>query len=68
MVHALTHLLPTKPHEYTIIINTDNIASQQVLESGKGRDPILCACARQLWLLAANNNFELKQEKLSCLS
>ena len=59
LVHAVTNLLPPLPHNFIIKVNTDNMPSQQVLESGRGKDPILCACARQLWLLAAKFNFEL---------
>ena len=36
------------------------MASQHVLDSGRGRDSVLCACACQLWLLAARFNFELE--------
>ena len=49
LVHALSLLLPPDPVNYVVRINTDNLASQMVLTSGKGRDDILCACARQIW-------------------
>ena len=51
--------IPEEPHNFKVIVNTDNAALQQVLEAGRGRDAILCACARQLWLLSALTNFEL---------
>ena len=38
------------------MINTDNIASQQVLDSGAGSDEVLTACAREIWLFSAINN------------
>ena len=60
LVHALTYILPHNLHEYNILINTDNMASQQVLHSGKGHDPTLCACSRPLWLLPAKFNFDFK--------
>ena len=41
-----------------MIVNTDNVASQ-VLEAGRGRDVMLCACAQQHLLLSVLNNFEL---------
>ena len=34
----------------------DNLSSQQVLDSVFGRDPVLCACARQVWLTSMSNN------------
>ena len=51
---------PFSLHNFMIRVNTDNAASQQVLSSGKGRDPVICACAHQLWLLATSFNFELE--------
>ena len=51
LVPALKMLILEKTRDFTIIVNTDNAASQQVLEAGRGRDPILCACPRQIWLL-----------------
>ena len=56
---ALKTLLPQNPHEFCITVNTDKETSQQVLEAGRGRDPLLCACARQVWLLSTLYNFEL---------
>lgn len=55
IVHALMFLLPKSPHNFKIQLNTDNMASQQVLSTGKGRDEILCACARSIWMFAALN-------------
>ena len=59
LVQAVVSLLPDHPENYKITINTDNLASQQVLSSGSGRDKMLSACARQLWLLAALYSTEL---------
>ena len=47
---------PPDPRRFNIQVNTDNMTSQQVLETGSGRDPILCACAREIWLFAACNS------------
>ena len=41
------------------MVNTDNIASQQVLSSGAGRDCVLTACDREIWLFAANSSCEI---------
>ena len=59
LVTALRNLAPPKAHEYSIIINTDNMTSQQAFSSGAGRDPVICACARQIWLIAAELSTEV---------
>ena len=59
LVVALRHLAPEQAHKYKIVINTDNAASQQVLSSGAGRDSVLTACARELWLYAAKRSCEI---------
>lgn len=43
-----------------ILIHTDNISSSFALTTGKTRDPILAACARELWLEAAIRDVEIK--------
>ena len=60
LLHAVSALLPANPRNFIILISTDNLASQQVLSSGKGKEPLLFACARQLWLISAINNCELE--------
>ena len=60
LLHVISALLPANPCNFIISISTDNLASQQVLSSGKGKEPLLCACARQLWLISAINNCELE--------
>ena len=60
LVVALRTLSPHNPQGYIITINTDNHASQQVLSTGAGRDHILTACAREIWLFAATNSCEVE--------
>ena len=60
LVHAVKFLLPDTLRQFKICVNTDNSASQQLLENGKGKDSLLCACARELWLHYARYNFELE--------
>ena len=60
LVTALKHLMPDKPEKFLILVNTDNSASQAVLESGTGRDPVLCACAREVWLISALYSTEIR--------
>ena len=40
-------------HRKTVHIKCDNLAAVQVLTSGKTRDPFLGACARNVWMVAA---------------
>ena len=56
LIVALCSLSPQDPYNYDIQIITDNMASQQVLATGHGRDSILTACARKLWLFSSINN------------
>ena len=53
MVALFIALCPHNPENYSIVINTDNIASQLVLSTGAGKDYVLCACARNIWKFAA---------------
>ena len=61
---ALRTLRPANPQGLHVVIHTDNMGSQQALESGKAHDIILAACARQLWFEAATNDhtFEIKHK------
>ena len=60
LINALMNLMPPHPQRFSITVNTDNTASQIVLDSGKGQDPILTACARQVWFLAAKFSTSIK--------
>ena len=60
LLHALKYLLPQNPNKYKIILNTDNAATQATLTEGIGRDLVLCACSRQLWLIAVQNNTDVE--------
>ena len=60
IIHALKYLLPPNPNNYKIVLNTDNAASQAILNEGFGRDLVLCACARQLWFIAAQANTDVE--------
>ena len=42
-----------------LAVNTDNMTSQQVLSLGAGRDPIICACAQRIWLIAVERSMEV---------
>ena len=59
LVVALKALHLPNPENYTIWINTDNMASQQVLTSGAGRDPVICTCAHEVWLFVAQHSTDV---------
>lgn len=52
-----------KPAE--IIVWTDNAASSYALETGRTKDDVLGACARELWLLASkfNHHIQIRRKK-----
>ena len=44
---------------HRVRIHTDNIASMYALNSGNTRDPVLAACARELWMVAAHQQLDI---------
>jgi hypothetical protein len=48
-----------------ICVQSDNSASVAVLQSGRGRDPVLQAIAREMWLLSVQFNCHLTFEHVS---
>jgi len=42
-----------------ITVHCDNMACVNVLQTGRGRDPFLLQCAREIWLLSAIHDFTL---------
>ena len=50
---AYRTLAPVPSQGMRIVIYTDNIGSQQALQSGRTKDRILATCARQIWAEAA---------------
>ena len=59
LVQAVRSLLPQSPHDYSVVNNTDKRSSQLILSTGKGKDKLVCACARKLWCIAACSNCDL---------
>ena len=53
IVLALKSLIPPHVRSTEVIITTDNSAAMHTLNTGKTKDPVLAACSRELWLLAA---------------
>lgn len=56
LVTAYRTLVPTDSDGFRILIYTDNLISQGALETGRTRNRVLAACARQLWLESAQHN------------
>lgn len=50
---TLAHVHDNNPA--SVLVLTDNIASSHALMTGRTRDPVLAACARELWLEAAKH-------------
>ena len=53
IVLAVKTLMPDDLRAAQIVITTDNSAAMHTLNSGRTHDPILAACSRELWLVAA---------------
>ena len=62
IVVALKTLLPPDLSSHHVVVVTDNIASAHVLNSGRTRDYVMAACARELWLIAALRNLIISVE------
>ena len=54
-----TRLFASQWSKHTINLGCDNLASVAVLQSGKARDPLLAGCAKQIWLFATANDFNI---------
>lgn len=62
---AIKTLIPPQPHSpLEVVVWTDNSASAWALQTGRTKDPVLAACAREIWLVAAinNHNIEIKHK------
>ena len=60
LVEAVATLRPDDCQGFEIRINTDNQASASALQTGRCSDADLGLCSRELWLMAAINNFTLQ--------
>ena len=56
---ALKTLIPESLTNARVVVSTDNSATMHVLNSGKSKDPIIAACAREVWLIAATRNIDI---------
>ena len=68
-LEMLTVVLAIKlwaPHlaGHVVRLQCDNAAAVSVLQSGRGRDPYLLACARTIWTYTAHFHFEIQVEHL----
>ena len=53
LVLTLKTLTPVSLTHARILIKTDNTGAKHALSTGRTRDPILAACAREVWLFSA---------------
>ena len=53
LVLALKTLIPASLTNARILVKTDNTGAKCALSTGRTRDPILAACAREVWLISA---------------
>ena len=53
LVIALKTLVPDNFTNARILVKTDNTEAKCALSTGRTRDPILAACAREVWLISA---------------
>lgn len=59
VVVAIKTLTPWPHAPLDVVVWTDNSASAWALQTGRTKDPILGACAREIWLLASLMNHNL---------
>ena len=53
VVQAIKTLLPHTLTQARVVVRTDNITAMYALNTGRTKDPVLEACAREIWLKAA---------------
>ena len=59
LVLAIKTLVPKTVRNTRICVKTDNMGSKYALSTGKTRDPILAACAREIWLISALQEIDI---------
>ena len=55
LIIAIKTLIPPDLVCAEVVVKTDNIATAFSLTTGKAHDPVMAACSRELWLVAATN-------------
>ena len=63
-----TKLWKEKWSGHHIVVSCDNAACVSVLNTGKGRNPYLLKCAREIWLLSALHDFTVSSRHCSSAS
>ena len=59
LVLAIKTLVPKNTRNMRICVKTDNMGSKFALSTGKTKDPILGACAREIWLISAVQELDI---------
>ena len=50
--------------EQRVVLHSDSATAVAIMQAGRGRDPFLQACAREVWLIAARHNITLTVEHI----
>ena len=59
LVIALKTLIPASVNNARIMVKTDNTGAKCALSTGRTRDRILAACAREVWLISATKQVDI---------
>ena len=59
VVQALKTLITHGTREICVVVRTDNIAAMYALNTGRTKDEVLAACAREVWMIAALKGLDL---------
>ena len=57
---AYRSLKPSCTTGLKVVVHTDNLSSKYALQTGRTKDPVLAACARQVWLEAAIGDHDIE--------
>ena len=59
VVVAIKTLVSPEISHTRVLVKTDNMGAKFALSTGKTRDPVLAACARELWLISALQELDI---------
>ena len=59
LVVTVKTLIPPSVSHARLLVKTDNMGAKWALSTGRTRDPILGACARELWLISAVQSLDI---------
>ena len=59
VVQAVKTLIPADLWDARVVVHTDNMAAMFALNTGRTKDHVLAACAREIWLVAALRGLDI---------